>query len=246
MNDPTPTPEPNDPTATAEPSAAGAAKPGETAAGAAPPGDAGPEPPPEEPVGKEERVRQARHRGQESPRAILLEFFNSAFQDEETLRTFCFKLVWFPERFKDTDRFPFIVRRLIGHCECYGRIADLWGELAYENKAQYDEWFPRWSVAERKYRNERESKYAEFRDASSPRRTDSGPTPAEHPLSSGNPGSVSDWFFTELGPADRGTVLATALFEGMNRTYLVGVAQDFAKLFDPAADRTAVEGGSQS
>ncbi len=243
-----PTPDPDDTTATGEPPAAGAGDPGTPSSGAAAPGQSGREPPsaqPEEPVGEEESVRQARRRGQESPHEILRKFFENSF-NEEVLRTFCFDhFQQFELELKETDRFPDVVQRLIRYCESRGRIQELWDRVADEKKAQYDEWFPRWWAAERKYRNDRESKYGEFRDTASPRRPDSNQTPSEHPLSGGNPEAVSDWFFTDLGSADRGTVLATAIFQGMNRTYLVGVGQDFAKLFDPAADRAADDGSTR-
>jgi hypothetical protein len=147
---------------------------------------------------------------------------------------------------KETDRIAFIVRSLIGYCESHGRVIDLWDALARVNKAQHEEWFPHWREAQEKYKDSRESEYAEFRASSTSSRPASEPTPTEHPLSSGSPETVSDWFFNDLDARERGTVLATALFQGMNRTYLVDVAQALAKLLDPAADEPEKHGsGSQ-
>ncbi|ESQ15369.1 MAG TPA: hypothetical protein DDY14_09465 [Chromatiaceae bacterium] len=189
---------------------------------------------------EEAKIRDARRRGQESPRAVLLECFSSAFHNEEALRTYCFEHFDDVHKLlKETDRFFGILRELISYCESRDRVPQLWDWLASESKPKYDEWFPRWSEACKKNRDSREAEYAEFRAAASPARQNVGQTSTEHPLSSDNAENVSDWFFNDLNPLERGNVLATALFQEMNRTYLVGVARDFEKLLDPASDQTS-------
>jgi hypothetical protein len=246
MIDPTsPSTEPAEPEK--KPAAADPKEPAAAAAGGASGTQAEPAPVPNEPkekINEEASIRDALRRGRADPRRILLECFSIAFHNEDALRNFCF--AHFPEFYpelKETDRRSGILRDLISYCEGRDRVAQLWDWLANENRPRYDEWFPRWSKACKTDRDSREAKYAEFRGSASPPRSGNEKGPAEHPLSSGDAERVSDWFFTELAPLDRATVLTTALFEGMNRTYLVQVARDLEKLLDPATDQP-IDNGS--
>jgi hypothetical protein len=175
----------------------------------------------------------------------MMECFGSAFHSEDALRGFCFNHFGDVHKtLKDTDRFFGIVRELICYCESRGRVTQLWDCLASENQAQYKQWFPRWSKAREKYRDSREAEYAEFRGSASPPRPDEDRSSSGHPLLSGNPETVSDWFFSDLDPSERGMVLATALFQGMNRTHLVAVAQSFGKLLGSPTDESVADGST--
>jgi hypothetical protein len=182
-------------------------------------------------------AREASRRRQESAQLILIEFVEEVFQNDVWMRHFCFK--YFPKvhsQFKKSDCLLELIPILINFCESNGGIRALWDRLSIQNKEKYDEFFPRWQAAKQMERDEREAEHAEHIGNTQSRRVDSDPLAAGHALSSGKPEAVSDWFFYELGPEDRGIVLATALFQEMSRSHLVRAGNDFAKLFDDAVD----------
>ncbi|MDG4550771.1 MAG: hypothetical protein P9F19_15800 [Candidatus Contendobacter sp.] len=194
-----------------------------------------------------------------TPRSILRECLQNSFTNREDASAFCFD--YCREVHKDlSDTTPFnqILIRIIEYYEVRGRERELWQWIRERNRSNYLKWFDQWEDATKRHqsrgsdasvshgKDEAGNKVKENRIYSAftrqvikqvkyPNGTKEGSEDAkssgESVLASGNREAINDWFFSELIPAERGMVLATALFQGINRHYLTTLSRDVANIF---------------
>jgi len=163
-------------------------------------------------------------------RTILHQCLYDSFKNSDDAYQFCFYNCL--EISKDIDEgltTSKYIPKIIGYYDFHDAFDILWKVIKERNEKNYNRYYSLWKAKheEEKYKAENNSainEEIEFSDENlfdpsqvsrdSLDRTEDG---VEHALETGNHSAITKWFFNELNPNDQSMLLATALFEGLNR-----------------------------
>jgi len=206
-----------------------------------------------------------------SPRAILRACLEASFNKEDA-RAFCFEYcneVY--QDLSDTTSFSRIFTMIIEYYELRGREQDLWQWVRERNASNYQKWFDKWEEATKRHQSrgsdasgshgkdgagekvKEDRVYSTFtgqviKQVKGQSGTKDGAADSmssgEAVLASGEREAISGWFFRELTAGERGMVLATALFQKINRHYLAALSRDVEDIFFGEPNASSRDGQS--
>lgn len=176
------------------------------------------------------------------PNSILKACLEKSFENDEDFRNYCSE--YFADVYKDLGDGKFItnVQALIRHCETRGTVDYLWERIREDRPRHYHTDYPLWreamttaSAASRLSTDFGGSHRGEWQTPE----TGSASLVREHPLAQESEQAIRNWFYEDLTDDERSLVLATALFEGLDRKYIQAISRDLAALIFEQSGRIA-------
>jgi hypothetical protein len=126
--------------------------------------------------------------------------------------------------------------RIIEYCRTHNKYEEVWEALKEERSAQYAKFYPLWCKIKEKKILKRYQNYsgkAEFAGQRKPQSDDE----SNDPLVVGNEEEVVRWFHKEFTPSEQGLIVATALFQGINRKHVAFLASSIETILFSSVQR---------
>lgn len=164
------------------------------------------------------------------------------FSELQDIRVFCSsRLPKVNQKLFPNDNLETIVQvRIVEYCKSYSAYDEVWDALRGERSEQYAKLYPLWCEVKKngfkEYQNY--SGKAEFAGQRKPQSDNE----SNDPLVVGNEEVIVRWFHKEFTPSEQALVVATALFQGINRKHVAFLASSIEKvLFSPVQREQGVD-----
>lgn len=169
-----------------------------------------------------------------NPTRIIQECLSVSFSGITYIKDFCF--TYFEDLYKELnegDGRSTIIRRIIQHSYEHDTVDYLWECIRTERINHYEKYHPKWKEA----KTLSPDSIGRFVDASESTKRENPLAPDSeanaHPLAADDRAAINNWFHDELGPQERSMVLTIALFEGINRKYMISISEEIQRrMFD--------------
>lgn len=178
-----------------------------------------------------------------SPDLFLRECLTIIFSSIEEVTVFCSAMLpYIRKNILSTDTFEGIIQlKIVEYCKSYNKYDEVWKAIKDERRAQYDKFYPLWCKVKEKKIYERYQNYSgkvEFAGQRKPQPDDE----SNDPLVVGNEEGIVRWFHKEFTPSEQALVVATALFQGINRKHVTFLASSIERiLFSPVQREQGVD-----